>query len=107
MLDPAELGVVEVEEPVAIADRGELLAPDRQLELSELGPVEVTLGDHPGEGVDLVDVPVNRLETGGEGGAADAGDSVLAGFIAAESDDVAVTVEELDEVQNVGVVDRV
>jgi hypothetical protein len=43
-----------------------LLLPDRQLQGAELGAGDVLLGDHPDEGVDLVDVAVDRLEAGGE-----------------------------------------
>ena len=53
-LDVAQLGVVEVEEPVAVAQRLELLLPDRELQLAELGPRHVPLGDHPDERVELV-----------------------------------------------------
>src|SRR5256712_266002 len=60
LLESAEDGVVEVEEAVAVAQRLELSLPDRELELAELGPADVALGDHPDEGVEPVDVAVDR-----------------------------------------------
>jgi hypothetical protein len=60
----------------------------------------VLLGDHADECVELVDVPVDRLQPGGKGRASDADDRALLG---PEVEPLAVRVEDLDEVEDVRV----
>src|SRR5262245_6238359 len=59
-LDRGQQRVVEVEEAVAVAERLELLAPDRALQLAELRAADVLLGGHPDERVELRHVAVDR-----------------------------------------------
>jgi hypothetical protein len=105
--DRSEHGIVAVEEPVAVAQRLELPLPDRELELAELGPGDMTLGDHPDERVELVDASVDRVQPRGERRAADADDCVLLRFVALDRDGLAVYVLQLHEVEDVRVVERV
>jgi hypothetical protein len=58
----------------------------------------VLLGDHADECVELVDVPVDRLQPRGERRASDADDRTLLG---PEGQPLAVRVEDLDEVEDV------
>ena len=106
-LDVAQLRIVQVEEPVSVAQRLELLPPHRKLQLAELRPTHVTLGEHPDECVELVGVSVDRLQPCGEGGAANAHDGLGVRRLAPELDRIPVGVEERDEVEDVRVVDRV
>jgi hypothetical protein len=51
-LDLPQLGVVPVEEPVAVAERLELLPPDGELQLPELDAGKMLLREHAHEGVE-------------------------------------------------------
>lgn len=104
--DLAEARIVQVEEPVAVPQRLELLLPDRELELAELRARDVLLRDHSDERVELVWASVDRLETGGKGRPAGADDRVLLGAVASQRDGVPIGITQLDEVQDVGIVDR-
>ena len=55
-LDVAQHRIVQVEEPVPVAQSLELLLPDRQLQLAELRARNVALRDHAGERVEIVGV---------------------------------------------------
>jgi len=99
--------VVPVEEAVTVTQGGELLCPDRELELAELCVFHVPFGHHSNKSVESIDGPVDRLEARRDGGAADTGDHRFLGLLAVGSDEVTVGVPELDEVEDVRVVDRV
>src|SRR5947208_16138602 len=70
-------GVELIEEAIAVPQGLELLLPDRELELPELGALEVLLGHHADERVDRVHVAVDRLEPSSERGAANADDDLV------------------------------
>ena len=93
LLDGAESRIVEVEEPVAVAQRLELLLPYRHLQRTQLGAGHVLLGLHSDEGVHLVHRPVDRLEPRGHRRPAHRGDHVLEGLPGARLDLLAVAVE--------------
>ena len=105
--DQAQARVVEVEEPVAVAQRLELLAPDRPLEFAEVVAERVRFGDHADERVDVGHRAVDRLEPRGERGSAVAADGLALGLVGAERDPVAGDVEQAGELHAVRVVDLV
>ena len=74
--------------------------------LAELGAGHVRLGDHADEGVDVVDVAVDRLEPGGHRGAPHvAGGGALDRVLVVRGRPVAVDVGQRGDVEDVGVVD--
>ena len=101
--DVVEVLVVLVEEAVAVAERFELPLPDRKLQLAELRARCVRLGDHADERVDVVHVPVDRLQPAANGERRSAATASLG---VAERDDVAAAVAQLREVQAARVVVR-
>jgi ribosomal protein L44E len=104
--DCRQHGIVEVEEPVAVAKSRELALPDRELKRPELGSRDVPLGQHPDERVDLVHAFIDRFQPRRERRSPDADDGVLACLVAMQRDDLALGVAQADEVEDARIVER-
>ena len=106
-LDRAQRRVVQVEEAVAVAQRLELLLPDRELQLAELGARHVLSETMPMNASTLVDVCRRSPSAARRASCGARRRRRPVGRVAAERDHVAVDVAQRDEVEDVRIVDRV